>query len=200
MARFGIEQIVHEHRIPLSTLDRDSQRPQEEDIELHILSHLRDFIVLEERSQNRGILRLYIVARSHIGIVSEWHIPRFVLLDCERKTDNAVAKHIEARSFEVEAEVRIFGNPRHDLTQIVGRKDSCILVRRSSCCSKAICEEVDLHLLDWLLRLNSRHLRYRSKQIAKERALSLQRSLLLLTGLHACHICELHLWCLLRNG
>ena len=152
MTRLGIEQIVHNHRIPLCTLDLDTQSTQEEDIELHILSHLRNALALEDRAQNRGILRLDVIARAHIGIVTEWHIPRLVLTHRKRESHNAVAKHIESRGLDIEAEEWRSSHLCHHLTQFVCRIDGCICVWHSSHIGKSVGKEVVLHLLTAHLR------------------------------------------------
>ena len=83
VSRLGIEQVVQQHSIPLHTLNLYAQRTKEQDIELHILSHLGNALILENRSQNRGILRLNIVARSHISVVSKRDIPRLMFTNSE---------------------------------------------------------------------------------------------------------------------
>ncbi len=51
MTRFGIEQIVHYHRVVLAAAHLDARAAQHHDVELHVLADLGHRFVLEKRAQ-----------------------------------------------------------------------------------------------------------------------------------------------------
>ena len=104
----GIEQVVHKHRVVLLARHTNAERAEEEYVELHILPHLGNLLVLEQWTQYRGVLALDIVARSSVLVVTKRYVPRLVRLRGERQAHYAVAKDIEARGLEVEAEEWLF--------------------------------------------------------------------------------------------
>ena len=56
MARFGVEQVVENHRVELATCDFDAQTAQNHYIELYVLPDFCNLLTLKERAQNRGVL------------------------------------------------------------------------------------------------------------------------------------------------
>ena len=136
MSRFAIKQIVKYHRVKLLALDRNAERTKEEDIKLHILSHLRNLLVLEQRAQNRGIVALNLVAVALVCAVAKWDIPRLVRLYRQREANNSVAKDVEARGLNIKAEAVVLSHLGNNLAQALRREYGRIFVWRSRRCGK----------------------------------------------------------------
>ena len=210
VTRLGIEQIVQDHRIDLLTTHLDSQTAEHHDVELHILRHLLNPLVLEQRAHNLGKL---------LGVLlRELHIPRLVRLYGERHSDYSIAEEVKTRSLGVEAELIVLAQSLDQSAELLARLDEMVGVRRrvnrlllhqrkltlstlqiglrmgyrgglcNICCIDAcnIC-----FIFGWRsFCLSARRIGKHSEQIA----LTLQRLLASLSHSRACSIYQLMLW------
>ena len=122
MARLGIEQVMEDHRIVLRAPHRQTDTPQHHQIELDVLADLGDRFVLEQRTQQPGILR----RRTFVA----GHIPGLVRHDGERHAHDAVVEEVETSRLRIETELRITAYLGDHRAQFVGRADDPVVVRR----------------------------------------------------------------------
>ena len=120
VSRFGVEQVVQQHRVVFTSLYPDSQRAQKQDVELHVLSDFGFRLVLEQRAQNGCILAFDFVALRSVGrriVQIERYVPSLVRLYGKGESYDAVAEYVQARGLQIEAEHIVLQHLCHRFAQ-----------------------------------------------------------------------------------
>ncbi len=99
VARFGIEQIVEDHRVVFPAAHRDAQTAEHHVVEFDVLPDFGDRLVFEKRLYDRRQFgRVFFPKRD---------VPRLVGFHGQRQSYDAVVEDVESRSLRVEAEFGI---------------------------------------------------------------------------------------------
>ena len=181
VARFGIEQVVQDHRIVLAAPDFESQLPQDHQVELDILADLGDPVVFEKRPHDFGVFRRILLL--------ERNVPRFERLHGQRHADDAVVEDVESRRLGVEAELFVFPDFVHHFAQLRGVLHESVVVRRGL-------RRLELHRFGFGLQFGSGNVRRRRHlhdRVAEEVALTDQRGPFRGRRLGAGHLGQLRL-------
>ena len=125
MTRFGIEQIVQDHRIVEATSHLDTQLLQDHVVEFDILTHFGDRLVFKQ-----GLEQGYI---GLLGGGIKGNIPRLVRTNGDRKPHDLVVEGIEARRLRIEAKLRLAAHLLNHLAQRVERADQPIVMHDALC-------------------------------------------------------------------
>ena len=165
VARFGIQQVVEDHRIVEAAPDLNAQLPQHHQVELDVLADLGDAFVLEQRADD---LRIFTC-----GLLPEGHVPRLEGLHGQRKAHDPVVEDVESRRLGIEAELLVTAHRGNHLPQMVGTLHERIFVGRGL-------RRLELHRLGFSLQVGrrNRRRRHRNHGLTEEVSLSGQRRLL----------------------